>query len=232
MSTSTICSTGHRILARVRSHKKLRMAPEESKPLHRRQHSDPSEETSRSSSTTSGDQRRAHYPPIEFDPLKLNPTVIPSLPPRQHDSFQDRTLRTKRSLGGNDWRRPRFHHSDSGFSVDIHEGFDFGFEREKALERELERNRANEAAVNLKGWPSPASTTDSEGSWFHDSDDDDEEPAKRAAMMFGDAPTPRARPQVGPDNYLKRGGWKRRGIVFGGPTEEVYQKEEDAFGFA
>lgn len=124
------------------------------------------------------------------------------------------------------------HHSDSGFSLVVHDGFDFGFERGQAFGRMIERNRAHEEEVYSKGWPSPASSVDSGKSWF-DHDDDEEEAAVKRSNELSSPQGPQRRPQVAspddPTHYLKRGGWKRRGIYFGGQTEEVYHKEDDAF---
>lgn len=102
---------------------------------------------------------------------------------------------------------------------------------------------------NRKGWPSPASSVDSGKSWFDLDDDDDddvsddegsvtsesevEQEEHEDKQQWAEIPSPQRRPQVGspddPTNYLKRGAWKRRGIFFGQQTNEVYEKEDDAF---
>lgn len=232
-------SAGHRILRGVRSHKKLRMEMpaeelEEQKILHRRQHSDGAPApVSRISSTER--HARTHWPPIEWDPLKLNPPVAqdPDMPVKSRESLPTQSLRSKQSYAGHQLRRPRMHHSDSGFSLVVHDGFDFGFEREQAFGRMIQRNRAHDDEVYSKGWPSPASSVDSGKSWFDHDDDEDEDAAVKRSNELSSPQSPQRRPQVGspddPTNYLKRGDWKRKAIYFGGQTEEVYQKEDDAF---
>ncbi|KAK7720906.1 hypothetical protein SLS64_001199 [Diaporthe eres] len=233
-------SAGHRILRGVRSHRKLRTTMpaeelEDSKIVHRRQHSDGAPApVSRISSTEK--HARTHWPPIEWDPLKLNPPVaqVPDMPVKSRESLPTQSLRSKQSYAGHELRRPRMHHSDSGFSLVVHDGFDFGFERQQALGRMIQRNRSHDDEVYSKGWPSPASSVDSDKSWFdHDDDDEEEDAAVKRSNELSSPQSPQRRPQVAspddPTHYLKRGGWKRRAIYFGGQTEEVYQKEDDAF---
>ncbi|KAJ4418389.1 hypothetical protein N0V82_005575 [Gnomoniopsis sp. IMI 355080] len=225
--------TGHGILSRVRSHRKMRteIAAEEMETprliTHRRQHSDGAT-VSRSSSTRV--DYRGHYPPIEFDPLKLNPPVpqAPHAPPRLHERQTLGSLHSKRSFASAGNRRPaRLHRSESGFSLEGYQQFDFSLERDNAM-RMIERNRQREHDVDMRGWPSPASSVDSVDSgksWFDDDDSQDE--------VDTVAPNPQRRPPVGspddPTNYIKRGEWKRRGIFFGVQTEEVHTKDDEAF---
>lgn len=267
-------STGHGLLSRVRSHTKLRtnslpeQAAEQQNHPRRRQQSDSAcDGTSTSVAAASRSSRtdleaRSHWPPIEWDPLKLNPLVTSQEKPParlyERDLIRTRSLQTKRSFQGSQTRRPRLHHSDSGFSFDI-EGygggeFDFARERAKALHI-ISNVRPREVYVDSKGWPSPVSSVSSDKSWFDfdddDDDDDDDEnddddesddcssthdtvdPVTRSDGIWDDAQSPQRRPQVGSPNdpgyYMKRGAWKRRGIFFGEQTEEVYQKQEDAF---
>ncbi|POS80816.1 hypothetical protein DHEL01_v200783 [Diaporthe helianthi] len=232
-------SAGHRILRGVRSHRKLRMTMpadelEEQRNLHKRQHSDGAPApVSRISSTEK--HARAHWPPIEWDPLKLNPPVYQDadLPVKSRESLPAQSLRSKQSFADHELRRPRMHHSDSGFSLVVHDGFDFGFERNQALGRMIEHNRAQDDDTYSKGWPSPASSVDSGKSWFEHDGDEEEDTAVKRSNELSSPQSPLRRPQVAspddPTNYLKRGGWKRRGIYFGGQTEEVYQEQDDAF---
>lgn len=130
------------------------------------------------------------------------------------------------------------HHSDSGFSLLIHEGFDFGFGAEGGDGRDGQDGEEGEEEedVHVKGWPSPVSSVDSGKSWFdHDDDDDDDDDGavKRSNQLWDGAPTARRRPQVSspddPKYFIQRGGWKRKGIVFGGQTEKVRQKDDEVF---
>lgn len=153
--------------------------------------------------------------------------------------------------------RPRLHHSDSGISFDYDayrkekQQFNFAEEKAKALRDMPQQQQQQPQPVvdNRKGWPSPASSVDSGKSWFDlddDSDDDDDDDMSsvtsesevehdedKEEQPWAEPPSPRRRPQVGspddPTNYLKRGAWKRRGIFFGQQTNEVYEKEDDAF---
>lgn len=239
-----IGSSGHGILSRVRSHRKLRASAaaedmETHQSTHRRQHSD-SASMSRSPSTTS--PFNGHWPPLEWDPLKLNPPVrqVPAAPARLHERQPLQTLRTKRSFAGHEHRRPaRLHHSDSGLTLAGYGDFDFKQERAKALQI-ISRDHRQGDEVNTKGWPSPASSLDSDKSWFdYDDDDDDDHEDDDGAVtpsndIWEDAPSPQRRPQVvSPDDpayFIKRGAWKRKGIFFGGQTEEVHHhNEDDAF---
>lgn len=210
-----------------------------------------------------------HWPPLEFDPLKLNPTVVEvdvqteKAPPRlyERDLLRTTSLRTKKtsprqstSAGFEPRTRPRLHHSDSGisFNYDAYSNekqFNFAEQKAKALHG-MEQQVPHESMVdNRKGWPSPASSVDSGKSWFDLDDDDDddvsddegsvtsesevEQEEHEDKQQWAEIPSPQRRPQVGspddPTNYLKRGAWKRRGIFFGQQTNEVYEKEDDAF---
>ena len=206
-----------RILNRVRSHKKLRSDGQQ--PLHQRQTSVSS--SGSRPSTDSDAYRQSHFPSVEWDPLRLNPVPqVPAVAPsRHHDSFRERTertLRNKRSFAGHELHRPRNYQSPRS---EIYDGFDFGF-GEKPVQNTPDRHHDEH---HLRDWPSPTSTAASE--W--DVDDGD---VKRDPW---NSPSPRRRPQAGtlggPDYFIKRGGWKRRGIIFGGHTEEIYLKEDDAF---
>lgn len=221
-----------------------------------------------------------HWPPLEFDPLKLNPTVVAAdvvtekAPPRLYERGLLRTtsMRTRSNSNSDKTKatptqkqqaesfeprtRPRLHHSDSAISFDYDaysnekQQFNFGLAKEtKAKVVPVEHVAPQDVHLvvvnNQKGWPSPASSVDSGKSWF-DLDDDEDEDAYDDESITDDEseadqhgehtkppPSPQRRPQVGspddPTNYLKRGAWKRRGIFFGQQSNEVYEKEEDAF---
>lgn len=298
--------TGHGfgIMSRVRparSHQNLRTtwAPEHPAEQKTRQRNHSVSHTSTtatvpSSGTTSSTTQPSrkisdagHWPPLEFDPLKLNPTtvvvaaVVPAAaaavvqttgkaPPRLYERglLRTRSLRATSTKKPSSSRqsaspapaaaaatpfeprtRPRLHHSDSGISFDYDayrkEKQQFNFAEEKA--KALQQQQPQPVVDNRKGWPSPASSVDSGKSWFDlddDSEDDDdmssvtsesevEHDEDKEQQPWAEPPSPRRRPQVGspddPTNYLKRGAWKRRGIFFGQQTNEVYEKEDDAF---
>lgn len=225
--------TGHGILSRVRSHKKLRtqLAAEDLETprlSRRRQHSEGSIVARSPPSTATRADFPGHWPPIEWDPLKLNPPVpaeAPHAPARLHERQPLQCLRTTKRA--EDHRRPpRLHHSASGLSLRGYQDFDFGLEKAKA-QHIVDQSRRREHEVDYKGWPSPASSVDSGKSWFDYDDDEDDFDDEEA-----DVPLPRRRPPIGspddPTDFLKRGEWKRRGIFFGVQAEKVH-KEVDAF---
>ncbi|PSR90724.1 hypothetical protein BD289DRAFT_481520 [Coniella lustricola] len=246
--------TGHGLLHRSRSHKKLRIIHptdiikmEEHSRFHNhtRQHSSSSSPGAMSASPPSPSrlETKGHWPPIEWDPLKLNPPVIaqgPEPPARLHERQPLRIPQARRSFGGHERTRPtqRLHHSDSGLTLpDDYRNFDFTLERAKALQS-LERNRQRDVVVHDdhdKGWPSPASSVDSGKSWFEDDteDEDEDDAVQRSHELWDDLPNPRPRPQVAspadPNYFIQRGEWKRRGIFFGGESAEAYHQEEDVF---
>lgn len=211
---------------------------------HRRQHSD-SASIPRSFSTVSPGSH-GHWPPLQWDPLKLNPPVrqVPAAAPpaRLHERQPLQTLRTKQSFAGHESRRrPRLHHSDSGFTFGGIGDFDFKEERAKALQIISNRDHQQQGE-EMKGWPSSASSVDSNKSWFDYDDDDveddddheeDDGAVTRSNDIWEDAPSLRRRPQVAspddPTYFIKRGAWKRKAIFFGGQTTEVYQTDDDAF---
>lgn len=134
--------------------------------------------------------RAGHWPPLEFDPLKLNPTTVVEVevsprkpPPRlyERDLLRTRSVHTKKTqaVGGSEiHRRPRLHHSDSGISFDYN-AYRNETEMTAAQSTTKELSAPHEEAVNdHKGWPSPASSVDSGKSWFDlddDSEDEDDE---------------------------------------------------------
>lgn len=133
-----------------------------------------------------------HWPPLEFDPLKLNPTVVEVAataekpPPRlyERDLLRTRSLRTKPSQreAVTPRSRPRLHHSDSGISFDYDayssgQQFDFAEEKAKALQDLQQQHATHNLKADQKGWPSPASSVDSGKSWFDLDDDSSDEDA-------------------------------------------------------
>jgi hypothetical protein len=99
------------------------------------------------------------------------------------------------------------HHADSpradqqSFSLEVYEGFDFGF-AEKTQRQPPQQLRTFQSHMELTR-PQTSGT--------------DEPPS----------PVRRRPPFPGGNNELKRGDWKRRGIVFG--TEDLPISEDDCF---
>lgn len=215
---------------------------------HRRQRSE-SAAIPRSFSTASP-AGTGHWPPLEWDPLKLNPPVrqLPAAaPPRLHERQPLQTFQTKESLAGH--RRPRLHHSDSGFSYADVADFKLKQERAKTLQIISGSDHRQEDEASMKDWPSSASSVDSNKSWFdyedddeddEDEDDEDDEEQEendgavsRSNDIWEDAPSLQRRPQVAspddPTYFIKRGAWKRKAIFFGGQTEGAHHIDAGTF---
>ncbi|KAF3768662.1 hypothetical protein M406DRAFT_107514 [Cryphonectria parasitica EP155] len=250
--------TGHGMLSRSRSHhhKKLRIVhpmdlidAQQSEQVHSvRQRSGSIPIITRRPSSSDGGLARKHWPPIEWDPLKLNPPVAaqgPEPPARLHERQPLQVLRPKRSFAGHETaRRPaRLHHSDSGLSLEAYHGFDFSLGEAKAVHiAEQNHSGAHQHGGqdvhhhdDDKGWPSPASSVDSGKSWFEDETPDEDDAVQRSHELWENTPGAGARPRpqvASPDDpgyFIQRGAWKRRAIFFGGESAEVYQKDDDAF---
>ncbi|GAB1311665.1 hypothetical protein MFIFM68171_01875 [Madurella fahalii] len=163
---------------------------------------------------------------VDWDPLRLHPPMAQGSAPQLPDALlgdgtstisskrpsQPRGLRQARSshaLGRNQLMQ---HHCDSSDTV-IYGGFDFGFNAKPTQSSSLSRRR------DPSPTPSNASTISSSCSILSGTED---------SPLEGLAPAP-AWPHphhqrlhhgraVGPhdeaEHFLRRGGWKRRGIVF------------------
>ncbi|KAH8885761.1 hypothetical protein GQ53DRAFT_769957 [Thozetella sp. PMI_491] len=138
---------------------------------------------------------------IEWDPLRLHPamTAVPTAPlPERRSQHELRGARSFQQLSGHHTSFRSLQNTRRS-EVEIHEGFDFGF------------TPATRPAP-VSAWSYSASPT----------------PSSVAGSDAGDGPewgdehalTPRplhhypAGPDSDADYFMKRGGWKRRGIVF------------------
>ncbi|KAK0613087.1 hypothetical protein B0T17DRAFT_511440 [Bombardia bombarda] len=96
------------------------------------------------------------------------------------------------------------HHSHSRAKTVIYDGFDFGFDQTSAAARDV--------------WLSPSSPTTNTSRWsYSEPATPPATPPNGATPGWGDAVTLRPHPagMDTADYFIKRGGWKRRGIVFG-----------------
>jgi len=110
------------------------------------------------------------------------------------------------------FQQPRYTHP--GFSVKIYDGFDFGFDKAHEDNRSPARRlRAPKSVGDLQAQRSKGADEQQQWNGLH-------------------SPTPRHLPGSFDEAqfFMKRGDWKRRGIVFGGgSTEPAHESDEDCF---
>ncbi|KAK3363350.1 hypothetical protein B0T25DRAFT_562371 [Lasiosphaeria hispida] len=200
----------HRLLHSFRSHKTLR-ADAESQEMHH--HRNPSEASSvaRSSTDSARPSTSRTDMSVEWDPLRLHPPmasapspVFPSTHSQESRRYEPHELRQARAQHNTEGRtHSRAVHSQSSPTMVIYDGFDFGFSQQ---------------APRRRTSPAPSSS----GSEFEAAT-----PESRGAE-WGPV-TPRPHPATNsPDYFIKRGDWKRRGIVFGG-GETTMASEAETF---
>jgi len=190
---------------------------------------------------------------IDWDPLRLHPSLTsgPSAP--LQDAFSDSTSRRyqphelRHARSSQALRRPSTSHhhqsppSQSSSSTVIYDGFDFGFGHGPTpVMSKATAAFATAAAAGSGGGirraPSPTPSDASDASTdtsFSMGEPSDEE----MGLGLGLAPAPalRSRPRPRPchddgadeaELFMRRGGWKRRGIVFVNSGFELAGEEE------
>ncbi|KAJ4409955.1 hypothetical protein N0V85_004040 [Neurospora sp. IMI 360204] len=223
------------VLRSFRSHKGLRSGHSSGEVQHARHPSDASSMDSRSS-TTSSNGRMVE---LDFNPLRCHPpdltfTHRPSLGNINEDELDHRPVRPSRSLPGPHHTQhhytttPRVHHhshqptSPTSPTTIIYDGFDFGFDQNKPTPPSAPAHHS--AGVATPSSPTPS--TDSFSSSFSTASSGSMESNYCAGLAA--APQPRHhRPQKevseamtrprglsAADDFIKRGGWKRRGVIF------------------
>ncbi|CCC07757.1 hypothetical protein SMACR_01324 [Sordaria macrospora] len=222
-----------KMLRSFRSHKGLRSGHSSSKVQHARQPSDASSMDSRSS-TTSSNGRNLDFDPLRCHPPDLTFTHRPSLGNISEDEFEShRPVRPSRSLPGPPHHSerahytttPRVHHQPPTTPTTIiYDGFDFGFDHNKPTPPSAP---AHHLSAGVATPSSPTPSTDSFSSSFSSASSDSVDSHYCAGLAA--APQPRhqrprpeevsaamARPRglVAADDFIKRGGWKRRGVIF------------------
>jgi len=208
---------GHKILHRARSLRRLR--PDDA-PAHQRGISISSDD-SRASSSGSDTSRRGNS--VEWDPLRLHPSMevdrSPHITPLYHGprpqqpQHHDEETHDGRTVEARQPFRHPPRHTHLGVGVTIYDGFDFGFDKTRPADgTPARRLRAPKSVSDLQAQPSKK---EEEPQWngLHS-------PARRHIPGgFDEA-----------DYFIKRGGWKRRGIVFGGgSTDAAHDSDEDCF---
>lgn len=173
---------------------------------------------------------------VDWDPLRLHPPLacapVPNLPEdiasRRYQTQELRQARSMHNLRASQQQqqqrqqhsspahsRPSWHQQNGSTATVIYDGFDFGFSN---TNMEPARRRA----------PSPTPSSVSDASSLDGS---------RDAEDWGDnfivtpLPAPRRRRPQPPaeleaDHFMKRGGWKRRGIVFVSDAAALASEDE------
>jgi hypothetical protein len=219
----------HSLLRSFRSHRSHRhrkdstadsLSQEEMHHHHRHVPSDASSLSRPSLDSTSS--RRTDLS-IDWDPLRLHPSLSSGPSPPLQDAFSDSTsrryqpheLRHARSSQG--LRRPSTSHHQPTQSTVIYDGFDFGFNNNPT--RVMTKPAA--ASNMMRRAPSPTPSDASSESSFSLGEPSDEEMG--LGLGLSPAPALRSRPRPRPcyddgadeaESFIRRGGWKRRGIVF------------------
>ncbi|KAK3935686.1 hypothetical protein QBC46DRAFT_45223 [Diplogelasinospora grovesii] len=221
----------HGLLRSFRSHKSLRDEAR-SKQVHHRKPSDASS-TTRSSTDSSRPSTSRTENSLDRDPLRLHPPMASACSPcgthgeedrrdhRQHFHSGPRESQSLRSFhdrvagGGRSLRTQ----ASAPSQMVIYEGFDFGFNQQPPPPVRREPVHSPSAS-----WPTPSPNT---GSYS-----DAATPGRRLLPEWGgegDVVTPRPHTAVmdQADYFMKRGDWKRKGIVFApqvpmAPEEECF----------
>ena len=218
-----------KMLRSFRSHKGLKSGHSSGGVQHARHPSDASSMDSRSSTTST------HGRMVDFDPLRCHPPDLafshrPSLGNISEDEFDHhRSDRPSRSLPGPPHHytaTPRVHHQHqpTTSTTVIYDGFDFGFDQNnKPTPPSASAGIRSVADVATPSSPTPS--TDSFSSSFSSASSDSMGSNYCAGLAA--APQPRQRPQTevstamarprglaAADDFIKRGGWKRRGVIF------------------
>ncbi|KAK1779961.1 hypothetical protein QBC45DRAFT_119718 [Copromyces sp. CBS 386.78] len=216
-----------KMLRSFRSHKSLRSGHSSSNVQHARHPSDASSMDSRSS-TTSSNGRMVDFNPLRCHPPDLSFTHRPSLGNISEDDFEHRPVRPARSLPGPPHHSQRahytttprvHHHRPTTPTTVIYDGFDFGFNQNKPTPPAAPAARVAEPS-------SPTPSIDSFSSSFSSVSSNPMDshycaglaaaPQPRQRQPQTEVSTAMARPRGlgAADDFIKRGGWKRRGVIF------------------
>ncbi|KAL2181024.1 uncharacterized protein P884DRAFT_53086 [Thermothelomyces heterothallicus CBS 202.75] len=204
---------------------------------------------------------------IDWDPLRLHPSLAPAPSPPLRNAFSESTSRpylphelrlARSSRAAHQPPSSPLHGRNPSSETVIYDGFDFGFDNSDSNRNHSSNNNSNNNSNNSNYHPTPALTrftnataphsgrrrapslapsdASSEcsltfsGSSAADDSSHEEEMGPGGGLGLAPAPPPRPRPRPRPrtydggpedaDYWFRRGGWKRRGIVFvdSGPT--------------
>ncbi|KAK3365260.1 hypothetical protein B0T24DRAFT_683881 [Lasiosphaeria ovina] len=192
------------ILSSFRSQKALKADMPRGREIHFRKPSDASSMT-RSSTDSSRPSTSRTDMSVEWDPLRLHPPLAPAPTPAFNNlesrRYQPHELRQARSAHGVSLSSVS-HRSHPEASMVIYDGFDFGFGHPSAGGQREPRHHDHDA-------PSESG-----------SDDEVATPSSQEVIT----PRPQAAVLNETDYFMKRGDWKRRGIIF---TPDVSLATED-----
>ena len=147
--------------------------------------------------------------PIDWDPLRLHPPMSNARSPNVHPSRSPRQIHFEDDAGRpappnrRRARSLRELQASSSPYVEVYDGFDFGFENHNSKPAQSSSDSASHDAQAPAG-PAPARSN-----------------GQGALVM----PRPHPSDMNSVEHFLKRGDWKRRGIVFA--SQEVSLASED-----
>ncbi|KAH6854924.1 hypothetical protein B0I37DRAFT_363409 [Chaetomium sp. MPI-CAGE-AT-0009] len=160
---------------------------------------------------------------IDWDPLRLHPSLASGPSPPLQDAFSDSTSRRyqphelRHARSCQDMRRPSTSHHQPTQSTVIYGGFNFGFNNKPTPVM----TKPATASDSMRRAPSPTPSDVSSEYSFSLSEPSDEEMG--LGLGLSPAPALRSRPRPRPyhdggadeaEYFMRRGDWKRRGIVF------------------
>ncbi|KAK4236776.1 hypothetical protein C8A03DRAFT_16598 [Achaetomium macrosporum] len=169
--------------------------------------------------------------PIDWDPLRLHPfSLAPGPAPPLPDAFVESTSRPyqpqelRQSRSSRNPRQPPPRRDESYPKTVIYGGFDFGFDNSLSQTMPNIPDDTTTGVASRRA-PSPTPSDASSECSLCPSDDLDEAISLGLGLAPAPAPRPRPRPSHGDGSgssglnddaeyFLRRGGWKRRGIVF------------------
>lgn len=236
----------HSILRSFRSHKNLRSRKgsaadslSSQEDMHHHHRHVPSDASSQGRPSLDSTSSRRTDLSIDWDPLRLHPSLTSGPSPPLQDAFSESTSRPyqphelRHARSSQAHRRPSTSHYQPSQSTVIYGGFDFGFNNDPTPVMSKATAFAAAANNNRRRAPSPTPSDASSDSSFSMSEPSDEE----VGLGLGLAPAPalRSRPRPRPshddgadaaESFIRRGEWKRRGIVFVNSGFELAGEDE------
>lgn len=246
-------SPNRKFLRSFRSHRNLQSyfdSPTEDM-IHQRHPSDASSSSldTTASSRPSTSSRKTDMS-VDWDPLRLHPPLAPGPAPPLREAgdssrrYEPHELRQARSTHNLRHPVPQSPSTPSCSTV-IYDGFDFGFPSSTSTIRATPTTTRHRRRRDPSPTPSDASSIVSNSSLSSaDSEPDSPLESEAGLCLGGLAPAPasscrpRPRPRLhpaGPNSggldddtelFIRRGGWKRRGVVFVNTGAELAPEEE------
>jgi hypothetical protein len=232
----------HSLLRSFRSHRSLRhpknsqesfSSEEEMHHHHRQPPSDASSQARPSLDSTSSGRTDMS---IDWDPLRLHPSVAAGPAPPLRDAFSESTSRryqphelrhARSSQALRQPSSPSHQHRPASNNTVIYDGFDFGFNNNPTPPTLNTTSPSSRGMMARAPSPTPSDASSECSLSLGGSLSDDSSPVEveEMGLCLGLAPAPVPRPRARPrprlddsgndaESYIRRGGWKRRGIVF------------------